>query len=140
MFNNYFVLGKISFSLDKRLIGSVSTERGYFRRGRFRGHNPWLNGSRDAPFDQEVYNTTKIQQLVSSSMVSFQFYIGLSLAVGGTNGFFPDDPHKLTKPWRNQDPYPMREFWKRREQWMPTWDLRSTNSSFLIDFIRVYAL
>jgi beta-glucanase (GH16 family) len=42
--------------------------------------NPWEAGEPSAPFDQE-------------------FYLILNVAVGGTNGYFPDD--QCEKPWSN---------------------------------------
>jgi hypothetical protein len=42
--------------------------------------NPWEAGEPSAPFDQE-------------------FYLILNVAVGGTNGYFPDD--QCDKPWSN---------------------------------------
>lgn len=38
-------------------------------------------------------------------VMMFQFYIILNLAVGGTNGFFPDGASNPGgKPWSNQSP------------------------------------
>ncbi|KAF8644719.1 hypothetical protein AX16_008308, partial [Volvariella volvacea WC 439] len=44
--------------------------------------NPWINGTKAAPFDQ-------------------RFYLILSLGVGGRNGWFPDGNEK---PWLNESP------------------------------------
>lgn len=46
---------EICFSLDHQITGCIATDVGFFKRGFFRGLNPWVNGSLNAPFDQEVY-------------------------------------------------------------------------------------
>lgn len=40
--------------MDNKLIGEISNGYGFYERGNFRRHNPWKNGSLNAPFDQEV--------------------------------------------------------------------------------------
>lgn len=63
--------------------------------------NPWAKtGSANAPFDQP-------------------FYLILSLAVGGTNGWFEDG--RAGKPWTDASPNAPKEFWSARDQWYPTW-------------------
>lgn len=47
-------LAHFSFSIDNQWIGTIATDNGYYRRGRFNGWNPWANAAHDAPFDQEV--------------------------------------------------------------------------------------
>ena len=54
--------------------------------------NIWASGDKMAPFDQK-------------------FYMILNLAVGGTNGFFPDGvSSNPTKPWSNGSPHAMLDF------------------------------
>lgn len=63
--------------------------------------NPWAESPRtSAPFDQP-------------------FYLILSLAVGGTNGWFEDG--KAGKPWMDESPTAKRDFWNARDTWYPTW-------------------
>ncbi|KAJ6477596.1 concanavalin A-like lectin/glucanase domain-containing protein [Mycena sanguinolenta] len=64
--------------------------------------DPWLNGTRATPFDQD-------------------FYLIMNVAVGGTNGWFPDG--QGNKPWLNQvgSAYPMVDFINNKAQWLPTW-------------------
>jgi hypothetical protein len=63
--------------------------------------DPWSQtGHGSTPFDQE-------------------FYLILSLAVGGTNGYFPDN--MAAKPWVDASPTAMYEFWQAKDQWLPTW-------------------
>ncbi|KPV73980.1 glycoside hydrolase family 16 protein [Rhodotorula graminis WP1] len=64
--------------------------------------NPWeasANVAKAAPFDQD-------------------FYLILSVAVGGTNGWFPDSGDK---PWSNGAPNAARDFWNNRAKWQETW-------------------
>lgn len=118
------VAGYIRFSLDKQLIGSVDTGAGFYARGHFSGYNPWINGSLNAPFDQE-------------------FYFLINLAVGGTNGYFPDEGNANGKPWRNSSPTAKRDFWTGRQQWLPGWNFNAHSritSAFRVDYIKVFAL
>jgi beta-glucanase (GH16 family) len=54
------------------IVLNVSITKSFWERGGWKGiDNPWVGGGHDAPFDQE-------------------FYLILNVAVGGTNGYFPD--------------------------------------------------
>ncbi|KAN0096764.1 glycoside hydrolase family 16 protein [Hyaloscypha variabilis] len=64
-------------------------------------HDPWSQtGQPNTPFDQE-------------------FYLILDVAIGGTNGFFPDQIGN--KPWGDKSYTAPREFWNASELWYPTW-------------------
>lgn len=85
------------------------------------GPNPWEFGQLNAPFDQE-------------------FYFIFNIAVGGTNGFFPEVPNK---PWRNDSWNATADFWNGRNLWVPTWNLGQNvwkDASLQIDYVRVWAL
>ncbi len=76
--------------------------------------NPWADGPLDAPFSE-------------------RFYIIMNLAVGGTNGYFPDGAGG--KPWSDTDAHADNNFWGAADtQWGPTW----TSSDFQIDSVRVW--
>ena len=63
--------------------------------------NPWAQtGRANTPFDQP-------------------FYLILNVAVGATNGFFPDGV--ANKPWGDASFTAPREFWGATDQWYPTW-------------------
>lgn len=62
--------------------------------------DPWVEGSFDAPFDQE-------------------FYLVLNVAVGATNGWFQDGSGG--KPWVDNSLTAKKDFWDARDQWLPTW-------------------
>ncbi|KAM3067192.1 hypothetical protein ACMFMG_005440 [Clarireedia jacksonii] len=64
-------------------------------------HDPWSQtGNPATPFDQP-------------------FYLILNVAVGGTNGYFPDKVGN--KPWGDASLTAPLEFWNASSQWGPTW-------------------
>lgn len=72
--------------------------------------------------------------------MNFQFYIIMNLAVGGTNGFFPDDWTNAgyPKPWINESPTAFRDFWNARDLWLPTWD--GDDTALKVNYIRVFKM
>ena len=74
--------------------------------------NPWKDGSKNAPFDQEMY-------------------LIINLAVGGTSGFFPDG---FGKPWSNTNPNAVNQFWGAKDQWLPTW-----TQPMMVDYVKVWS-
>ncbi|KAI4521060.1 concanavalin A-like lectin/glucanase [Schizophyllum commune Loenen D] len=78
--------------------------------------NPWVNGTMAAPFDQE-------------------FYLILNLAVGGTNGWFPDEDGK---PWLDGSETAMRDFIKHKDKWYPTWPESVEDRAFIIDSVKMW--
>ncbi|TRM66532.1 glycoside hydrolase family 16 protein [Schizophyllum amplum] len=78
--------------------------------------NPWVNGSRAAPFDQE-------------------FYLILDVAVGGTNGWFPDDDGK---PWLDGSAAAMRDFIKSKDKWYSSWPDNAEERAFVIDSVKMW--
>ncbi|KAL8603990.1 hypothetical protein ACOMHN_039034 [Nucella lapillus] len=69
------------------------------------GHtsNIWAGHDKMAPFDKE-------------------FYIIFNVAVGGTNGFFPDGwNYGYQKPWSNNSPHAAQDFWQNRARWENSW-------------------
>ena len=63
--------------------------------------NPWTSGGSNAPFD-------------------IPFYLIISLAVGGTNGWFQDG--KSGKPRVDVSTAAAKDFWDAKDQWSPTWE------------------
>ncbi|KAG0701464.1 glycoside hydrolase family 16 protein [Suillus ampliporus] len=79
--------------------------------------NPWINGTNASPFDQE-------------------FYLIINLAVGGTNGWFPDNAGG--KPWLDNSQTAMRDFAQAQDTWYPTWGSDGESSSFVVDYVKMW--
>ena len=79
--------------------------------------NPWVNGGQNAPFDQE-------------------FYLIMNLAVGGVNGYFPDNMGN--KPWHNSSRHAVNEFWNARNEWQPTWNGKDAAAALKIDSVKIW--
>ena len=67
-----------------------------------------------------------------------KYYLILNLAVGGTNGFFPDDTTGSRKPWSNAGGNAFADFWGAKNEWYPTWN--GEDAALQIDYVRVYAV
>lgn len=131
-FNDDFHMYKVVWSpegflfyIDEELMGKLNPPvGGFWELGNFGNStntNPWRAGTRMAPFDQ-------------------QFHIIINLAVGSTT-YFPDDAQNPGgKPWKNNSPHPMTDFWKGRSQWEPTWKLDTDDYHFIVDYIQVFAI
>jgi hypothetical protein len=121
----------ISISVDDELVLNVPTpENGFWEHGDFNlpdNSNPWISSpNKNAPFDRS-------------------FYFVLNAAVGGTNGFFPDSAVNAgyPKPWNNQSPTALRDFWNAKTNWYPTWNPDVNNgedAAMQVDYIRVWKL
>lgn len=79
--------------------------------------NPWANGTNASPFDQE-------------------FYLILNVAVGGTNGWFPEA--QGDKPWLNNGNTPQLDFLKAIERWYPTWGTSVEQRSMVVDYVKMW--
>jgi hypothetical protein len=58
------------------------------------------------------------------------FYLIINLAVGGTNGWFPDNAGN--KPWLDNSNTAMRDFATAQDQWYPTWGSDGESGSFIV--------
>ncbi|XP_006456469.1 hypothetical protein AGABI2DRAFT_139213 [Agaricus bisporus var. bisporus H97] len=81
--------------------------------------NPWNGTSKAAPFDQP-------------------FYLILNVAVGGTNGWFPDA--NGNKPWYDGSNTAMGDFWRARDAWQPTWSSDAEQRSLIVDSVKMWQL
>ncbi|KAF9014300.1 concanavalin A-like lectin/glucanase domain-containing protein [Cyathus striatus] len=79
--------------------------------------NPWANGTNATPFDQE-------------------FYLIMNVAVGSTNGWFPEA--QGNKPWLDRSGTPMRDFIDAQAQWYPTWPLNVQDRAMVVDYVRMW--
>jgi len=83
------------------------------------GHtsNIWAGGEKMAPFDKE-------------------FYMIFNVAIGGTNGFFPDGwNYGYQKPWANDSPHAALDWWTNRARWQPSW--QGDKVAMEIDYIEM---
>lgn len=63
----------------------------------------------------------------------------VGLGVGGLTDDFPDKSFgAYAKPWGNTSPKFLLSFYQKKNEWYPTW--KNQDSSFLIDYVKVYAL
>ena len=98
------------------------TQQSFWERGGFGAgvDNPWKGEPNSAPFNRD-------------------FYLIFNVAVGGTNGYFPD--HDCGKTYRNDDGQSVNTFWNSADKWLPTWNYPATHDSALkIDSVRVWSL
>ncbi|KAJ7056830.1 glycoside hydrolase family 16 protein [Mycena amicta] len=109
----------IRLSVDTRLhtLLDLKFNEPFFKRGDYpptavdaNGHpypvtNPWVNGTNATPFDQD-------------------FYLIMNVAVGGTNGWFPDGQGEQA-----MDPM---------AQWLPTWPENLEERAMAVDYVRMW--
>lgn len=86
-----------------------------------------------------------------------EFYLIMNVAVGGTNGFFPDG--QGNKPWFNGDKSEsslhhasfhlgtyflilsldaMRSFAEAQSQWYPTWPQNLDDRAMVVDYVKMW--
>ncbi len=107
---------------DTTILKFTVPEQGFWKLGEYEqshpgSHNPWANGGKMAPFDQE-------------------FFIILNVAVGSNKFFFDDFVPK--KPWGTNESEIMTEFWKARESWYNTWN--GDDAAMKVDYVKVWKL
>ncbi|XP_033230312.1 beta-1,3-glucan-binding protein-like isoform X2 [Belonocnema kinseyi] len=98
-----------------------STEVGFLRFEDFDQFS--TRNGRVAPFDQE-------------------FYLCIGLGVGGLY-IFPDNTTngKYSKPWKNVGAKAMLNFWKAKDQWLPSWKRQSRiETSFKVKSIKIWSV
>jgi len=103
---------------DSQKVLSLTFDESFWQRGGWNDKlidNPWQGRGNSAPFDQ-------------------QFFLIFEVAVGGTNGYFPDGMDG--KPWNNGDPHAVNSFWNAVNNWYPSW--KGDEAAMQIDWVRVY--
>ncbi|OCB89589.1 putative member of glycoside hydrolase family GH16 [Sanghuangporus baumii] len=118
--------------VDSRLhlMLDLTFDRPFFNRGQFPPTvfngtseipvpNPWGEDSFSAPFDQA-------------------FYLIMNVAVGGTNGWFPDNVGD--KPWLDQSDSAMYDFAKSQGQWYSTWPTDVKQRGMAVDYVKMWQL
>lgn len=131
--------------LDNNRVGEISVDDGFWKRGNFQGENIWPNDSPMAPFDKEVFSYwffffCRSMHTQNEMNCCVQFFLIMNLAVGGTNGYFPDAGNDGGKPWANSQPFAHTAYWNGKQQWMNTWNLMSRDSALVIDSVKIWAL
>lgn len=102
------------FDDESNTVLSVPIEKSFWELGGWQSppwHNPWEDAGNNAPFNR-------------------QMYLIINVAVGGTNGYFPDGNGK---PWSNSDPHAVNSFYDAKDQWFPTW-----TSPMAVDSVKVW--
>ncbi|KAI9457220.1 glycoside hydrolase family 16 protein [Lactarius psammicola] len=79
--------------------------------------NPWAGRGNSAPFDQP-------------------FYLILDVAVGGTNGWFPDGAGN--KPWLNGAINAMQLFAQSQDKWSQTWPQSEDDRAMRVDYVKMW--
>ncbi|KAI8053111.1 concanavalin A-like lectin/glucanase domain-containing protein [Gilbertella persicaria] len=104
--------------VDGNTLLQVDFDKTAWERGQFSSPtmNPWKSGDISAPFDQE-------------------FYLILNLAVGGVNGYWPDD---ASKPWKNDDSHAVNQFYDAKNNWLPTWG-KGNRRALAIDWVKMWS-
>jgi hypothetical protein len=107
---------------ESGIVLNVQLNTSFWERGGWGANgstidNPWQDAenSNVAPFDQRMY-------------------LIFNVAVGGTNGYFPDGAG--SKPWTDGSANAMDEFWSGVGQWYPSW--QSGGADMVIDSVRVW--
>ncbi|KAI0224036.1 hypothetical protein L0F63_000905, partial [Massospora cicadina] len=111
---------QITTYVDGQVALHVPITKPFWELGEFNPSlsNPWAGQPKDAPFNQE-------------------FNIILNVAVGGTNGYFPEGVGN--KPWSNKSPTAAKDFYDAKDQWYPTWP-NDEGRAMAVDYIRVWSL
>jgi len=100
----------------------------------------WDFGNFGLPADRNAWQYSKNPRMAPFDQ---KFYFILNVAVGGTNGFFPDNwtNRPYPKPWTNPSGTAFRDFWDARNNWYPTWNPFVNNgedAAMQIEYIKVY--
>ncbi|KAJ4468354.1 glycoside hydrolase family 16 protein [Lentinula edodes] len=88
------------------------------------------DGSTDAP-DTDTNNNW-------SAPFNQEFYLIISLAAGGTSGWFPDDVGG--KPWADGDPGAMRAFAEAQDTWSATWPTSEDDRAMRVDWVKMWKM
>eukprot|EP01105_Mastigella_eilhardi_P014569 TRINITY_DN3315_c0_g1_i2.p1 TRINITY_DN3315_c0_g1~~TRINITY_DN3315_c0_g1_i2.p1 ORF type:complete len:260 (+),score=29.43 TRINITY_DN3315_c0_g1_i2:413-1192(+) len=104
--------------VDSEVVLSVPVNQSFWERGKFPNgtYNPWQGSADNAPFDQK-------------------FFLIFNVAVGGTNGYFPDGVGG--KPWSDADAHSVNSFYNAKGQWFPTW--KDDAAALQIDYVKVWS-
>ena len=96
-------------------------------------------------FNYVFHSFSNYKFFVFVSTFDLQFYFVMNVAVGGTNGFFPDTWTNAgyAKPWNNQSPTAFLDFWNAKNLWYPTWNPDGNDgedAAMAIDYVKVWKM
>ncbi|KAJ7245463.1 hypothetical protein C8J57DRAFT_1361993 [Mycena rebaudengoi] len=63
------------------------------------------------------------------------FYLITNVAVGGTNGWFPDGPEK---PWLDGSATAPRDFLQAKDKWFPSWPQDIERRAMVINSVKMW--
>ncbi|OSD04758.1 glycoside hydrolase family 16 protein [Trametes coccinea BRFM310] len=123
----------IRIYVDSRLTYMLTLKfnEPFFKRGQFPSvvangsqyiqlDDPWASGTPNvAPFDQP-------------------FYLIMNVAVGGTNGWFPEGVGD--KPWVDASKTAMRDFAEKQDEWYATWPQNIEDRALVVDSVKIWKL
>ena len=95
------------------------TKESFYQRGGYEAagiSNPWVGEPNSAPFNRD-------------------FHLIFNLAVGGTNGYFPDGVGG--KPYADHDPRSVNSFYDKKSEWFKTWN--GEDAAMKIDSVNVWS-
>ncbi|KAH7867750.1 concanavalin A-like lectin/glucanase domain-containing protein [Lentinula edodes] len=88
------------------------------------------SGSTDAPDSDDNNNW--------SAPFNQEFYLIISLAAGGTSGWFPDNVGG--KPWADGDPGAMKAFAEAQDTWSATWPTSEDDRAMRVDWVKMWKM
>ncbi|PZC78758.1 hypothetical protein B5X24_HaOG217216 [Helicoverpa armigera] len=103
------------FRVDGKDIGRFTYDKSNAEdlKDKIKHASNWKKGTKMAPFDE-------------------MFHLTLGLRVGGVNEYKDSN----SKPWKNLASKAMIQFWRAKEEWLPSWSY----GAMMIDYVKVYAL
>lgn len=105
---------------DNKVLEVDFTSESFWQRGQFgEQNNPWRGEPNAAPFNRD-------------------FHLIMNVAVGGTNGYFPDGD--CGKVYVDADNHAPNTFWNNKSKWEPSWAPGTTQSAMKIDWVKVWEL
>jgi hypothetical protein len=92
------------------------------------------NGQGEEVAVQDIWSSTGLW----NSPFDQEFYLILSVAAGGTSGWFPDNVGG--KPWTDGDPKAMYDFAKAQSTWSATWPSSEDDIAMRVDWVKMWKM
>ncbi|GAA6034553.1 hypothetical protein JCM8097_005389 [Rhodosporidiobolus ruineniae] len=114
-------------SLRSRVSLAVDFNKQFWKRGKF--SNAIVNGTTAA-------NPWTAAENLNAAPFDQSFYLILSVAVGGTNGWFTESD----MPWSNASPTAARDFWLAKDRWYPTWPTDPKERGMAVESVKIWRI